>query len=77
MLIEIVVFPEAIELRIEDDGVGFSLEEITSKESQHRLGLISMQERADMLGGSMEVGSAPNEGTSLQVRIPFDVENES
>ncbi len=77
VLIELVVLPHAIGLRVEDDGVGFSPEEIVSKENHHRLGLISMQERAEMLGGSLAVQSAPGEGTSLQVRIPFGVEDAS
>lgn len=77
VFIELQAFPHAIGLRIADDGGGFALDEISNKENQHRLGLISMQERADMLGGSMIVKSAPGEGTALQVNIPFDFEGKS
>jgi signal transduction histidine kinase len=76
VLIELLALPHAIGLRIEDDGVGFSPEGVSAQENQRRLGLISMQERSEMMGGTMVLQSAPGEGTSLQVRIPYDVEAE-
>jgi len=77
VLIELIALPHALGLRIEDNGVGFSPDEVGGEESQHRLGLISMQERAEMLGGSLMLQSASGEGTSLQVRIPFDLEEDA
>ncbi|MBC8506235.1 MAG: HAMP domain-containing protein [Anaerolineales bacterium] len=77
VLIELVALPGQIAVQIKDDGIGFSTKEMNGKENQQRLGLISMQERAEMLGGSLEVTSAPGEGTSLQVRIPFDIGGKS
>jgi signal transduction histidine kinase len=53
-------------LVISDNGVGFD----TSKEFVGHLGLKSMRERALSLGGSFEVVSAPNEGTTLKVEVP-------
>ena len=37
-----------------------------------RLGLIGIRERATMLGGTLEVESAPGRGTTVFVRIPID-----
>ena len=34
-------------------------------------GLIGMQERASRLGGSIEVRSAPGEGTYLHIELPL------
>lgn len=53
---------------IEDDGVGMDLEK--ARESG-RLGLIGMQERAEMLGGKLLVESTPQVGTTLVVEIPY------
>jgi signal transduction histidine kinase len=56
---------EKVNLVVKDDGKGFSPEEVTGG-----MGLHSMRERAESLGGSLEVTSAPGEGTSLSVVIP-------
>lgn len=74
VLIELVALPYAIGLRIEDDGRGFDSNDIASRGDRRRLGLIGMQERAEMLGGSLVVQSAPGAGTSIQVRLPVQWE---
>jgi len=56
-------------LRIQDDGVGFSGESIYRPGSH---GLIGILERADMLGGSLEVGRSPSGGACLTVSLPMD-----
>ena len=55
-------------LDMRDDGAGFDVAVATSAGG---LGLNSIRERAQILGGSLEVRSAPGEGTHLRVRIPF------
>ncbi len=54
-------------LVVEDDGIGFDLEQI---QRAGGLGLLSMQERALLQGGLMTVISNPGSGTQLRVRIP-------
>jgi signal transduction histidine kinase len=34
-------------------------------------GLVGMQERAALLGGTLQVQSAPGEGTTLRVELPL------
>lgn len=58
---------EAINLRVQDDGVGFSTESPRRPDS---LGLLGLRERARLLGGQVEIRSAPGAGTSVQVRLP-------
>jgi signal transduction histidine kinase len=53
---------------IEDDGVGIDMQK--AREKGH-LGLIGMQERAEMLGGKLLVDSTPQVGTALVVEIPY------
>ena len=58
-------------LIIEDDGVGFGQGELTEVgASGSGLGLIGMRERAALFGGTVEIESAPNQGTTIFVRIP-------
>jgi PAS domain S-box-containing protein len=56
-----------IEMRIADKGKGFSIEEVRGG----GLGLISMEERAKLLGGKFEVRSQPGVGTELRVSVPL------
>jgi PAS domain S-box-containing protein len=55
-------------LIIEDDGIGFDPE--TKAGDGRGMGLIGMRERAALIGGTIEIESAPNEGTTLFVRLP-------
>jgi NarL family two-component system sensor histidine kinase LiaS len=57
------------ELKIEDNGVGFNPDDLAD-DGQTHFGLASIQERAERLGGSLEVQTALGAGTSLQVFIP-------
>lgn len=62
---------------IEDDGGGFDVEAVMSPSCKsRRLGLLGMRERAALLGGTVNVESAPGAGTTLFVRIPFDAGGE-
>lgn len=56
-------------LRIADDGVGFTQDDIKQTGRGH-LGLISMRERAEVAGGSCSVVSGPDQGTTVEVWIP-------
>lgn len=58
---------ESVILEIEDDGVGFNP---TAAFPGH-LGLHSMRERAQRLGGTMEIKSTPAWGTSVCVSLPM------
>ena len=53
-------------LTIADDGVGFDPEGTVST----GLGLTSMQERVDALGGTIAIRSRPGAGTTLDIRVP-------
>jgi len=56
---------------ISDNGQGFELPARTDDLLHSgRLGLAGMQERARLLGGTLEVQSAPGEGTTIIVEIP-------
>ena len=60
-------------LIIEDDGVGFDSDSLSRKpEDKHGLGLAGMRERAELIGGEVEIETARGLGTTIYLRIPMD-----
>jgi two-component system NarL family sensor kinase len=59
--------PQYTQLMVEDDGVGFAVTQIPAD----RHGLIGMQERARLLGGTLQVHSQPGHGTQITITIPL------
>lgn len=64
--ISLLLQPDALTLEITDDGDGFK----PSKVRQQASGLIGMQERASLVGGTLEVSSVLGEGTRIEARMP-------
>ena len=57
-----------IEMRVEDDGIG-----IAGLESpRQHFGLLIMRDRAQMLGGSLDIGRRPQGGTAVRLRFRID-----
>ncbi len=56
-------------LRIAENGVGFEPEEIKSKKSG--MGLNSIYKRIEMINGKLILNSAPGEGTSISIEVPY------
>lgn len=61
------VLDDRVSVTVHDDGTGFdpTLE-------RGSLGLVGMQERAALVGGSVLVESAPGDGTTVRLVIPHD-----
>jgi PAS domain S-box-containing protein len=55
-------------LIVEDDGVGF--EPVGMDRQRRGFGLLGMQERAALVGATIQIESAPGEGTTIFVRTP-------
>lgn len=56
---------------IEDDGCGFDVENIFTRDvGRTKLGLYGMQERAELIGGRLDVESRPGFGTTIYLRVP-------
>ncbi len=65
-----------LRLTVQDWGRGFAMDRPGDKpaagaEPGHHVGLHSMRERANLLGGTFEIESAPGEGTTIFVRVPL------
>ena len=60
---------------IEDDGAGFDAEAMLQKSTQFTtdlrgIGLLDMKERAELIGGKLQICSSPETGTRVSLKIP-------
>jgi len=67
VLVNVDIQEEILILEIQDDGSGFDPSAVPSV---GHYGLIGMQERVNLVNGSIEVVSQPGIGTAIRVRIP-------
>jgi signal transduction histidine kinase/YHS domain-containing protein len=66
--------PDMLDVTIVDDGAGFTPPNSSRGEARAQrgsFGLLGMQERAMLVGGSVEIHSAPGQGTQLHIHIPY------
>ncbi len=57
-------------LLIKDDGKGFDVSEAT--DNKQGLGLSTIRERAELLGGVFDLKSSPGNGTTIRVEVPLN-----
>lgn len=57
---------------VQDDGCGFEIKAALAEDG-NALGILGMQERASLLGGTLRVHSSPGRGTRVDVRLPLTV----
>ena len=71
----LAAFPNII-LRIEDDGRGFDVRQrLALAQQEKRMGLRSMEERVNLLGGGMKIHSQPSRGTRIFIEVPLKTIN--
>jgi signal transduction histidine kinase len=63
--------PHSVELCIADDGHGFDTSTVLRPGARRAWGLIGIQERAELAGGSVHIESSPGHGTTIIVSIPI------
>ncbi len=64
-----------VRIAIEDDGKGFDLDEVSRRHAAERgLGIASLEERARMLGGTLDLRTEKGKGTCLAMTIPVGLE---
>ncbi|MGF6507552.1 response regulator [Paraburkholderia sp. 32] len=56
-------------LQVRDDGCGFD-QQVVSR--NYSYGLLGMNERARLIGGSLSIDSSPGAGTMVSIHIPLD-----
>jgi len=61
-----------VRMTVQDDGRGFTPPNLSEHlATADRLGLVGMYERAQLIGGTLSVESAPNRGTKVTVKVPI------
>jgi signal transduction histidine kinase len=69
--LEISFAPDAVECVVRDDGVGFDADRAAALRSTSYWGITGMRERMLLIGGDLEITSAPGDGTQVRVRVPL------
>ncbi|MBI2846207.1 MAG: GAF domain-containing sensor histidine kinase [Chloroflexi bacterium] len=63
--------PRGIQIKIVDNGRGFSVKEATQTAwQQKKFGLMGMVERAHLMGGTLDIKSRPGQGTVVTLTVP-------
>lgn len=70
--VELTLQPGRLLCKVQDDGIGFN--PAIAQKSGHRkgLGLVSMKERINSIGGTLEFDSSSGRGTTLLIRVPIN-----
>jgi two-component system, NarL family, sensor kinase len=66
--VQLQMMPDQVRLIMDDDGRGF---DTTARGGGY--GLIGMNERARLMGGALELCSAPGDGTQIEVHVPLEL----
>jgi signal transduction histidine kinase len=60
-------------VRVQDQGQGFDAEAMRAREAAlGRAGLFSVAERLSLVGGGLEIDTAPGSGTRITVAVPAE-----
>jgi len=71
-VVRLVASHPHIILRIEDNGKGFDVKKrLASITKERRMGLRSMQERVNLLGGKVKIQSRLGQGTKISIEVPY------
>ncbi len=69
--IDLYIKNRILHLSVKDNGTGYKKSRSRKKTGQTGMGLLSMTERAVLIGGTCTVSSHPGKGTSITVEVPL------
>jgi signal transduction histidine kinase len=64
--------PQALELEVEDHGKGFVAEPAATGNLPRGIGLVAMRERAELIGGQLDISRPAQGGTLVRLNISKD-----
>ena len=70
--IDLVYEPAVVRLSVRDDGTGLKGPEAEAAPDSGHWGIVGMRERAQRVGGTLEISSAPGRGTTVSLSIPAE-----
>jgi signal transduction histidine kinase len=59
-----------IHMTIKDNGMGFKTDS-AQKAKKNRLGIVGMQERLEMVGGTFDIQCVEGRGTTVTAMVPY------
>ena len=68
--VTLTISPDTVTLTILDNGIGMDVEEVRRRKAG--LGMLSIQERARLLSGTVTWRSSPGSGTEVKARLPME-----
>ncbi len=71
VLVQVVFGADGVQISVHDDGRGFDVARaLGGEDGRAAWGLLGIQERAALVGGTAELLSAPDQGTTVRLSIP-------
>ena len=67
--VELYIEEQNIALTIQDNGIGFTIEEDNSRNG---IGITSLRERLTLVGGALVISSSSTKGTIISARLPLE-----
>lgn len=64
--------PDHVTAVVEDNGSGFNVDDALNHSSNRTIGLTTLRERTEMLGGTLSIQSSVGQGTRVEFVIPID-----
>lgn len=68
IIVQIAKQDNLLSITVEDDGKGFDLNTI---KNNNGIGLNSMQQRLNLFGGKIDIDTAPDKGTAINIELPI------
>jgi PAS domain S-box-containing protein len=74
--LDLWISDDLLHLKIKDDGKGFNVKRAKKLAIGGKsIGILGMQERVELLGGSIEITSSEDSGTEIHALLPVDISN--
>lgn len=70
--LSLALMDNIVELRVQDQGRGFNTKTLKNGSKAAGFGLLSIYERASLLGGKLDIKSTPGEGSVFTLTMPLD-----
>ena len=70
--VEILQEPDVLVCKVQDDGIGFNPSPVQKTGRRGGLGLTSMKERVNSIGGTLDFTSSSGRGTTIVLRVPIN-----
>lgn len=72
IIVHLNIEDDEVTVTMEDNGVGFEIDELLSSDDALKLNLPTMRERIEMLGGTIHIYSSPGQGMRVNLSMPID-----